>query len=220
MPTTPNFGWDTPADTDYVTNGALSIRTLGNDIDTTVYGIDQEVTALQADKVDLAGDNMTGALTVPTVTAVGRAIGLRADGSGTNIIQFLNPAATVQYGAYTMAGSEYIYLSMVSNGNSLNMNAFGETSRTHDGETRPIPFATQCGTATVAANSSTLVSLDSGRFLQAPIIMVTPNSVTSSAITYHAGNSSTSSFRIYNTSGSSRDFYWQAIQMTYATAAG
>lgn len=33
MPTTSNFGWTTPADTDLVKNGASAIRTLGNGID-------------------------------------------------------------------------------------------------------------------------------------------------------------------------------------------
>lgn len=37
MPTTTNFGWTTPADTDLVKNGASAMRTLGNGIDTTVY---------------------------------------------------------------------------------------------------------------------------------------------------------------------------------------
>jgi hypothetical protein len=37
MPTTTNYGWTTPADTDLVKDGALAIRTLGSAIDTTVY---------------------------------------------------------------------------------------------------------------------------------------------------------------------------------------
>jgi hypothetical protein len=35
MPTTANYGWTIPADTDLVKNGAAAIRTLGNAIDTT-----------------------------------------------------------------------------------------------------------------------------------------------------------------------------------------
>jgi hypothetical protein len=35
MPTTTNFGWTIPADTDLVKDGAAAIRTLGNAIDTT-----------------------------------------------------------------------------------------------------------------------------------------------------------------------------------------
>ena len=36
MPTTTNNGWTTPADTDLVKNGASAIRTLGNNIDSTL----------------------------------------------------------------------------------------------------------------------------------------------------------------------------------------
>lgn len=39
MPTTTNFGWTTPADTDYVKDGALAIRTLGNGVDTSMVDL-------------------------------------------------------------------------------------------------------------------------------------------------------------------------------------
>jgi len=39
MPTTTNFGWTTPADTDLVKNGASAIRTLGNGIDTSLLDL-------------------------------------------------------------------------------------------------------------------------------------------------------------------------------------
>lgn len=39
MPTTSNFGWTTPADTDLVKDGAAAIRTLGNGIDTSLVGL-------------------------------------------------------------------------------------------------------------------------------------------------------------------------------------
>lgn len=39
MPTTTNFGWTTPADTDLVKDGALAIRTLGNGIDTSLVDL-------------------------------------------------------------------------------------------------------------------------------------------------------------------------------------
>lgn len=40
MATTTNYGWTTPNDTDYVKNGALAMRTLGQSIDTTVDKIE------------------------------------------------------------------------------------------------------------------------------------------------------------------------------------
>lgn len=45
MPTTTNYGWTTPADTDLVKDGALAIRTLGNGIDTTTKNLNPETTA-------------------------------------------------------------------------------------------------------------------------------------------------------------------------------
>jgi hypothetical protein len=43
MATTTNYSWDTPDDTDLVKDGALAIRDLGQDIDTSVYGLGQGV---------------------------------------------------------------------------------------------------------------------------------------------------------------------------------
>jgi hypothetical protein len=46
MATSPNYGWSEPDNTAFVKDGALAMRTLGNAIDTTVYAINQQVTAL------------------------------------------------------------------------------------------------------------------------------------------------------------------------------
>lgn len=40
MATSPTYGWSEPNDSDYVKNGALAIRTLGNSIDSTVNKIE------------------------------------------------------------------------------------------------------------------------------------------------------------------------------------
>lgn len=39
MATTTNYGWDTPDDTDLVKDGALAMRDLGQDIDTSLFSI-------------------------------------------------------------------------------------------------------------------------------------------------------------------------------------
>ena len=44
MPTTTNYGWTTPADTDLVKDGAAAIRTLGSGVDTTVKNLNPETT--------------------------------------------------------------------------------------------------------------------------------------------------------------------------------
>ena len=45
MPTTTNYGWTTPADTDLVKDGAAAIRTLGSSADTTVKNLNPGTTA-------------------------------------------------------------------------------------------------------------------------------------------------------------------------------
>jgi len=45
MATTTNYGWGTPDDTDLVKDGALAIRDLGQDIDTTTKALNPETTA-------------------------------------------------------------------------------------------------------------------------------------------------------------------------------
>jgi hypothetical protein len=42
----PNYGWVEPDDSDFVKDGALAMRDLGNDIDATVYSLDLTVQAL------------------------------------------------------------------------------------------------------------------------------------------------------------------------------
>jgi len=46
MASTPNYGWTTPDNTGYVKNGALDMRTLGDEIDSTTYAIQLAVEAI------------------------------------------------------------------------------------------------------------------------------------------------------------------------------
>jgi len=209
MPTTPNYGWDTPADTDYVTNGALAIRTMANDADATVYSVQ---TTLDAEKVDKAGDIMTGALIVPNETAAGRAVGLKQDASGNAILQIIDNGGTVQQGYIIVNGQSTMTLYITSNGNSLQINNVGETKRTHNGETRPLPFAMEAGRVTVGANSSVTVNLNNGRFTRVPLILITPERNTAMAgVDFHSGNRTVDDFKIYNNDNESWVFNWQGI---------
>ena len=78
MPTTSNFGWTTPADTDLVKDGALAIRTLGNGIDTSLVDLkggttgqilskasntDLDYTWINNDQGDITGITATAPLT-------------------------------------------------------------------------------------------------------------------------------------------------------------
>lgn len=102
MPTTSNFGWTTPADTDLVKDGAAAIRTLGNGIDTSFIDLkggttgqilakasntdldfswianDQgDITAVNTNS-PLTGGGTTGALTLSYDYAAGSKITLNA----------------------------------------------------------------------------------------------------------------------------------------------
>jgi hypothetical protein len=58
MPTTTNYGWTTPADTDLVKDGAAAIRTLGSSVDSTLKTQIDNTVAAQIPKtiVDAKGD--------------------------------------------------------------------------------------------------------------------------------------------------------------------
>jgi hypothetical protein len=58
MPTTTNYGWTTPADTDLVKDGAAAIRTLGSSIDTTVFA--NASAGIPKTIVDAKGDLIAG----------------------------------------------------------------------------------------------------------------------------------------------------------------
>ncbi len=61
MATSPNYGWEEPDDTDLVKDGALSIRTLGNAIDSSVYSA---LGGKKSGEITLASGTFTGSSAV------------------------------------------------------------------------------------------------------------------------------------------------------------
>lgn len=95
MPTTTNNGWDIPADTDLVKDGALAIRTLGQDIDTTLGVYTAPSTVLinttsfsAASSASLATDTFTATyenyLIIINLSSSGGNINIRMRASGTD----------------------------------------------------------------------------------------------------------------------------------------
>lgn len=121
MPTTSNFGWTTPADTDLVKDGAAAIRTLGNGIDTSFLDLKGGTTGQvlsKASNTDLDFSWVTDATGIPATifdakgdiiaataadTAARLAVGtngqyLQADSTTATGLKW----ATVSAGAYTL----------------------------------------------------------------------------------------------------------------------
>jgi hypothetical protein len=191
---------------------------MANDADATVYSVQ---TTLDADKVDKAGDTMTGSLYVPTITANGAGIGIYQDASDNAILQIINNGGGTQQGAIIVNGATTMTFAITSNDNALKINNLGETTRRHNSVERPLPFAMQAGRSTVNANSNVTISLDSGRFTATPMVFITldRNAVRAGGDA-HVGNRTTSNFQVFNSDSTAWGFCWQAIQMTSTSGEG
>jgi hypothetical protein len=93
MPTTTNYGWTTPADTDLVKDGASAIRTLGTAIDTTVFN--NAGAAIAKTIVDAKGDIIaaTAADTVARLAVGANNTVLTADSSTATGLKWATAAA-------------------------------------------------------------------------------------------------------------------------------
>jgi len=93
MPTTTNYGWTTPADTDLVKDGAAAIRTLGSSIDTTLKTqIDAQIPdSLLTTKGDIIA--ATGASTPARLGVGTNGQALIADSTAATGLKWDTPAA-------------------------------------------------------------------------------------------------------------------------------
>ena len=114
MPTTTNYGWTTPADTDLVKDGASAIRTLGSSVDTSVKALNPGTTSGDIDyytsataKARLAKGTDGQVLTL--------ASGLPSWASASNAANF----TLVNAGGTAMSGSATVTVSGISGKNSL-----------------------------------------------------------------------------------------------------
>lgn len=124
MPTTSNYSWPTPADTDYVKDGALAIRDLGNAIDSTVNTVQSTADAAIAKSViDAKGDLLAGTAdnTVARLAVGSNGQILMADSStSTGVKWAAAPAAGLSWtllnaGGTNLTGAATITVSGVSN---------------------------------------------------------------------------------------------------------
>jgi hypothetical protein len=119
MPTTTNYGWTTPADTDLVKDGASAIRTLGTAIDTTVFN--NASAGIAKTIVDAKGDIIaaTAADTVSRLAVGANDTILTADSTTATGLKWAAPA--------TAGGLTLISETVASNLSSLSLSSIPST---------------------------------------------------------------------------------------------
>jgi hypothetical protein len=106
MPTTSNFGWTTPADTDLVKDGAAAIRTLGNGVDASLVDLKGGTTGQilsKASNTDLDYTWITN--DVGDITEVTVSSPLTGGGSSGSVNVAIQDGTTAQKGAVQLEDS-------------------------------------------------------------------------------------------------------------------
>lgn len=106
MPSTTNFGWTTPADTDYVKDGASAIRTLAGGIDTSMAQLKGGTTGQILSKTN--GTDMAFTWVTPQVgdiTSVGVTSPLTGGGTTGDVTIAIQDGTTAQKGAVQLEDS-------------------------------------------------------------------------------------------------------------------
>lgn len=105
MPTTTNFGWTTPADTDYVKDGALAIRTLGNGIDTSLVDLKGGTSGQYLIKNSNTDLDFTWTTNTADIDGITASSPLTGGGTSGTITVGIQDATTAQKGAVQLEDS-------------------------------------------------------------------------------------------------------------------
>ena len=138
MPTTTNYGWTTPADTDLVKDGASAIRTLGTAIDTTVFN--NASAAIAKTIVDAKGD-------IIAATAADTVARLAVGANDTVLTADSSTATGLKWAAASAGGANWTLLN--SGGTALT----GATSITVSGISAADKIMIQVSDAKAGASS-------------------------------------------------------------------
>jgi hypothetical protein len=150
MPTTTNYGWTTPADTDLVKDGASAIRTLGTAIDTTTKNLNPETTL---------GDIAYRSSTANTNTrlALGTAGQVLTVNSGATAPEWstLTVGGMTLISTTSLSGATVTLSSIPSTYKDLILIVYGMTNATGNGRFRIAPNAVTNGCQQVFSEATT-----------------------------------------------------------------
>lgn len=179
MPTTSNFGWTTPADTDLVKDGAAAIRTLGNGIDTSFIDLKGGTTGQvlsKASNTDLDYSWVTPNVGDITEVQAGTGISV-ASGTGPIPVVTNTVATTFDAKGDLVVGTgadTFAKLTVGTNGHTLVADSSTSTglkwAAASTGAVKQIVYAQLSTTATTTSTSATDLGLSAS---------ITPSSVSS-----------------------------------------
>lgn len=195
MPTTPINGWPTPADADFVINGAAAIRDFANavDEDALVNNGDQVITAgsLTLDSDGTTARTLDVIREVSSVDTTARVV-VATHGNGSAMLQRLRGA------------DEEVGLRVEGNGQ-----AGVVKGATH----RPIAFGMAAGRESVPNATNYVVTFPAGRFTASPNAFVTSERDDTSGDMVWIRTINSSSMTIRHNRGAATFMQWVAIQI-------
>ena len=172
MPTTTNYGWTTPADTDLVKDGAAAIRTLGSSIDTTVFN--NANAAVAKTIVDAKGDIIaaTAADTLSRLAVGANDTVLTADSSTATGLKWATPASggMTLLSTTTLSGASTTISGISGSYTHLYAYIYGVTNATADGQLRIRPNGSTTITTSWVQDLATQPTLFQDQFIYAAML--------------------------------------------------
>lgn len=130
MPTTTNFGWTTPANTDLVKDGAAAIRTLGNGIDTSFLDLKGGTTGQVLSKASNTDLDFTWVTDAGDIAGVTAGIGISGGGTSGTVTITNDMATTIDAKGDLIGGTgadTYARLAVGTNGQVLTADSTAST---------------------------------------------------------------------------------------------